>query len=38
MLFDTPCVAAEDPHREERLVMDRYPTQQLGRTLHRQTL
>jgi para-nitrobenzyl esterase len=38
MLFDVPSVAQEDPHREERLAMERYPTQQLGRTLHRQTL
>jgi para-nitrobenzyl esterase len=38
MLFDVPCRAVEDPHREERLAMERYPTQQLGRTLHRQTL
>jgi hypothetical protein len=28
----------EDPHRDERLAMEKYPTQQLGRTLHRQTL
>jgi para-nitrobenzyl esterase len=38
MLFDVPSQALEDPHREERLAMERYPTQQLGRTLHRQTL
>jgi para-nitrobenzyl esterase len=33
MLFDVPSQASEDPHREERLAMERYPTQQLGRTL-----
>jgi para-nitrobenzyl esterase len=38
MLFDRPAKAAPDPHREERLAMERYPTQQLGRTLHRQTV
>ena len=37
MLFDVPSQALEDPHREERLAMERYPTQQLGGTLHRQT-
>jgi para-nitrobenzyl esterase len=36
MLFDTPSRAVNDPHRDERLAMERYPTQQLGRTLHRQ--
>jgi para-nitrobenzyl esterase len=35
MLFDVPPTAADDPHREERLAMERYPTQQLGRQLHR---
>jgi len=35
MLFDVPPVLAEDPQREERLAMERYPTQQLGRALHR---
>jgi para-nitrobenzyl esterase len=29
MLFDVPAVAADDPQREERLAMERYPTQQL---------
>jgi para-nitrobenzyl esterase len=38
MLFDVTPEAAQDPHREERLAMEKYPTQQLGRTLHRQTL
>ena len=33
--FDTPPEAVDDPHREERLAMSRYPTQQLGRVLHR---
>lgn len=35
MLFDLPPNAASDPHSEERLAMERYPTQQLGRVLHR---
>ena len=35
MLFDTEPSAVDDPHREERLAMSRYPTQQLGRILHR---
>ncbi len=36
MLFDVESKAAEDPHREERLAMSRYPTQQVrGRVLHR---
>ena len=35
MLFDTPPSAESDPHREERLAMEAYPTQQLGRVLHR---
>jgi para-nitrobenzyl esterase len=36
MLFDTPPSAERDPHREERLAMARYPTQQRGgRVLHR---
>jgi para-nitrobenzyl esterase len=36
MLFDAPAVAAEDPHRAERLAMEAYPTQQVaGRVLHR---
>jgi para-nitrobenzyl esterase len=33
MLFDVPSRALEDPEREERLAMERYPTQQLGRML-----
>lgn len=35
MLFDVASRAAEDPHRAERLAMEKYPTQQLGRVLHR---
>lgn len=35
MLFDTVSAAANDPHRAERLAMEKYPTQQLGRVLHR---
>ena len=35
MLFDTPPVVQSDPHREERLAMEAYPTQQLGKVLHR---
>jgi para-nitrobenzyl esterase len=35
MLFDTPPAAEPDPHRAERLAMERYPTQQIGRVLHR---
>jgi para-nitrobenzyl esterase len=35
MLLDVPPRAAEDPHHAERLAMERYPTQQLGRVLHR---
>jgi para-nitrobenzyl esterase len=35
MLFDAKCEAVDDPHRDERLAMERYPTQQLGRILHR---
>ena len=35
MLFDTKCEVVDDPHRDERIAMERYPTQQLGRTLHR---
>jgi para-nitrobenzyl esterase len=34
MLFDTPACAESDPHREERLAMEAYPTQQHGRVLH----
>ncbi len=35
MLLDTPPSAQQDPHREERLAMEAYPTQQLERALHR---
>ena len=35
MLFDLPPAAESDPHRAERLAMDAYPTQQLGRVAHR---
>ena len=35
MLFDVEPTAADDPHRDERIAMSRYPTQQLGRILHR---
>jgi para-nitrobenzyl esterase len=35
MLFDVPTTSADDPHREERLAIQKYATQQLGRTLHR---
>jgi para-nitrobenzyl esterase len=35
MLFDTQPSAESDPHREERLAMEAYPTQQLERPLHR---
>jgi len=35
MLFDTPPSAESDPHYEERIAMERYPTQQRGRMLHR---
>ena len=38
MLLDVIPKAEQDPHREERLAMEKYQTQQLGRTLHRQTL
>lgn len=36
MLLDTPPAAESDPQREERLAMEKYPTQQLGRALHRE--
>jgi para-nitrobenzyl esterase len=36
MHFDVPPAAVEDPHRDERLAMSRYDTQQArGRVLHR---
>ena len=38
MLFDTTPDVQADPHQAERLAMQAYPTQQLGRTLHRQSL
>lgn len=30
MLFDVPPSAADDPHAEERLAIEKYPTQQLA--------
>jgi para-nitrobenzyl esterase len=33
--FDVEPTAVDDPHRDERLAMSRYPTQQLGGVLHR---
>lgn len=38
MQFDVPATAADDPHKAEREAMQAYPTQQMGRTLHRQSL
>lgn len=38
MLFDVPQKAVDDPHRDERIFMSRYESQQAGRTLHRQDL
>ena len=38
MLFDAESRAVSDPHREERLAMEPYPSQQLGRTIHRRDL
>jgi para-nitrobenzyl esterase len=35
MLFDVPPTAEHDPLRDERVAMERYPTQQRGRVLHR---
>jgi para-nitrobenzyl esterase len=35
MLFDVPPTAADDPDAEERVAMMKYPSQQLGRMLHR---
>lgn len=35
MLFDHPPRVESDPHRAERLAMEKYPTQQLGRLMHR---
>ncbi|CAN7289131.1 carboxylesterase family protein [Phenylobacterium sp. LjRoot164] len=36
MLFDVPPRLADDPFAGERAFMSRFPTQQMGRTLHRQ--
>ncbi len=33
MHFDVPSVAVDDPHADSRTLIDRYPTQQLGRFL-----
>ena len=38
MQFDVPATAVDDPHKAEREAMQAYPTQQMGRTLHRQSL
>jgi len=38
MLFDAPPTVAADPHRDERLFMSRYESQQMSRVLHRQDL
>jgi para-nitrobenzyl esterase len=39
MMFDVPSKAVDDPHKEERLFMARYPSQQDGGTaLHRRAL
>jgi len=38
MLFDDPPQAMNDPHKDERLFMAKFESQQLGRTLHRQDL
>ncbi len=36
MLFDTPATVVADPQRNERIAMEKYPTQQrAGRVLHR---
>ncbi len=38
MMFDVPSHAEDDPHRQERLFMERYPSQQGGGlALHRRT-
>ncbi len=34
MLFDSQATVPSDPQHEERLAMERYPTQQMGRILH----
>ena len=36
MLFDVPPRLADDPFAGERAFMSRFPTQQMGKTLHRQ--
>ena len=36
MLFDVPARLADDPFAGERAFMSRFPTQQMGKTLHRQ--
>ena len=33
MHFDVPSVAVDDPHADSRMLIDHYPTQQLGRFL-----
>jgi para-nitrobenzyl esterase len=39
MLFDVPSSAVDDPHKEERLFMARYASQQDGgNALHRQNM
>jgi para-nitrobenzyl esterase len=38
MLFNEESRAVSDPYREERLAMEPYPSQQLGRTIHRRDL
>jgi para-nitrobenzyl esterase len=39
MMFDVPSKAVDDPHKQERLFMARYPSQQDGGTaLHRRAL
>ena len=35
MLFDLPCQVGEDPQQAERMAIQAYPTQQVGRALHR---
>ena len=35
LLFDAPPRLADDPWAPERIFMSRYPSQQMGRTLHR---
>lgn len=35
LLFDAASRLSEDPHAAERRFMSRFPTQQMGRTLHR---